>query len=83
MILQAFLKNSERFLLLPHRGYLLIIYNGKPDSLLVAASGVDFNAAAGDMTDIPGFIGRFPVGKHPADFKFPLFRNNERIFEYF
>ena len=81
MILQAFLKYSERFLF-PHRGYLLIADDGKADSLLVAALGVDFNAAAGDVMGIPGFIGCFPAGKHPADFEFPLRGNEGGILEY-
>ena len=75
MIFYAFLKYSKRFLF-SHRGYLLIADDGKPGSLLVAASGVDFNAAAGDVMDISGFIGGSGVIKYPADFVFPL-RGNE------
>ena len=78
MILQAFFKYSERFLF-HHRGYPLITYNGKPDSLLVAAPGVDFNAAAGDVMDIPGFIGGSGVMKFSADFVFPLRGNDGGI----
>jgi hypothetical protein len=81
MIFYMFLKNSER-LLFPHRGYLLIANDGKPGSPLVAASGVDFNAVAGDVIDISGFIGGSGVIKYPADFVFPLFRNEEGILEY-
>ena len=80
MIFYAFLKYSERFLF-PHRGYLLITYNGKPDSLLVAASGVNFNASNGDMMDISGFIGGSGVIKYPADFEFPLRGNEGGILE--
>jgi hypothetical protein len=79
MIFYAFLKNSKRFLF-PHRLYLLIAYNGKPGSPLVA-SDVDFNASTGGVMDISGFIGGVPVIKYPADFKFPLRRDEGRILE--
>jgi hypothetical protein len=81
MILQSFLKNSERFLF-PHRGCLLTADDGKPDSPLVAAFGVDFNAAAGDVMDISGFIGGLPVIKYPADFEFSLRGNEGGILKY-
>jgi hypothetical protein len=81
MIPQAFLKCSEG-LLFPHRVYLLTADDGKPDSPLMVASGVDFNAAAGDVMDIPGFIGGSGVIKYPADFEFSLRRNERRILEY-
>ena len=80
MTLQAFLKYSERLLFL-HRSYLLTADDGKPDSLLMAASGVDFNAAAGDVMDIPGFIGGSDVIKYPADFEFSLRGNEGGILE--
>jgi hypothetical protein len=82
MILQAFLKDSERFLF-PHRVYLLTADDGKPGGRLMAVCGVDFNASAGDMMDISGFVSGVPVIKNPADFEFSLFRNEGGIFEYF
>jgi hypothetical protein len=48
----------------------------------MAASGVDFNAAAGDVIDISGFIGGSGVIKYPADFEFSLFRDEGGILEY-
>ena len=81
MIFYVFLKYSERFLF-PHRGYLLIANDGKPGSPLVAALGVDFNAAAGDMMDISGFSGDSGVIKYPADFVFSLRGNDGGILEY-
>jgi hypothetical protein len=80
MILQVFLKYSERFLF-PHRGCLLITYNGKPDSPLMVASGVDFNTSAGDVMDIPRFAGGVPGIKNPADSEFPLRCNEGGILE--
>jgi hypothetical protein len=74
MVLQPLLKNSERFLF-PHRVYLLAIDGGKPGSPLFTAAYVYVNAATGDMVDIPGFSGGFPVIKNPADFIFPLRRD--------
>ena len=81
MILQTFLKYSERFLF-PHRVHPLIAYNGKPGSPLMAAACVDFNASAGDVVDIPGFVGGVPVIKNPADFEFSPRGNEGGILEY-
>jgi hypothetical protein len=82
MTFYAFLKNSKGPPF-PHRGYLLLADDGKPDSLLVAAAGVDFNTVTGEVMDIPGFVGGVPVVKYPGDFEFPLGGNEGGVLENF
>jgi hypothetical protein len=82
MIFYAFLKNSNGSPF-PHPVCLLLADDGKPDSLLVADSGVDFNTVTGEVMDIPGFVGGVPVVKDPGDFEFPLGGNEGGILENF
>jgi hypothetical protein len=62
-------------LLIADKGVLGFTGNGAP--------GVNEYAVTGTVIDKPGFFGGFAVGENPADFEFPLFRDQGRIFEYF
>jgi hypothetical protein len=66
---------------LAQAGRWSIVNNGKTGRLFTAVTCVNINAVVGDVIDISGFTGGFPVVKNPADFEFSLWRDDGGILE--
>jgi hypothetical protein len=59
----------------------LFAYHGKLACTRIGVAGIDDYAVIGTVVMIPGFAGGFSCGENPADFEFPLFRDEGGILE--